>query len=137
MSVGVPLVTHCLQRTTSRVQLLRRREWTREKRTVRMWLLLVVLRHDEEHTLDQFILWPDISGATQKHKQINSQLHSKYEEMKSVMYTEYSDLNKECFINILAKVIMDLATPEKLGKAGKRVGITSKGLCRVDGPGHV
>ena len=68
---------------------------------------------------------------------INSQLHSKYEEMKSVMYTEYSDLKKECFINILAKVIMDWATPEKLVKAGKRVGITSKGLCRVDGPGHV
>ena len=102
-----------------------------------MWVLLVVLRHDEKHTLDQFILWPDTSGATQKHKQINSQLHSKYEEMKSVMYTEYSDLKKECFINILAKVIMDWATPEKLVKAGKRVGITSKGLCRVDGPGHV
>ena len=68
---------------------------------------------------------------------INSQLHSKYEEMKSVMYTEYSDLKKECFINILAKVIMDWATPEILVKAGKRVGITSKGLCRVDGPGHV
>ena len=137
MSVGIPLVTHCLQHTTSGVQLLQRRERRTEKRTVRMWLLLVVLRHDEEHTLDQFILWPDTSGATQKHKQINSQLHSKYEEMKSVMYTEYSDLKKECFINILAKVIMDWATPEKLVKAGKRVGITSNGLCRVDGPGHV
>ena len=44
------------------------------------------------------------------------------------MYTEYSDLNKECFMNILAKVIMDWATPEKLVKAGKHVGITSKGL---------
>ena len=53
-----------------------------------------VLRHCEEHTLDQFILWSDTSGATQKHDQINSQLHSKYEEMKFVMYTEYSDLNK-------------------------------------------
>ena len=87
-----------------------------------------VLRHCEEHTLDQFILWPDTSGATQKHDQINSQLHSKYEEMKSVMYTEYSDLNKEGFMNILAEVIMDWTTPEKLVKAGKRVGITSKGL---------
>ena len=48
--------------------------------------------------------------------------------MKSVMYTEYSDLNKECFMNILAEVITDWATPEKLVKAGKRVGITSKGL---------
>ena len=87
-----------------------------------------VLRHCEEHTLDQFILWPDTSGEIQKHDQINSQLHSKYEEMKSVMYAEYSDLNKECFMNILAEVITDRATPEKLIKAGKRVGITSKGL---------
>ena len=87
-----------------------------------------VLRHCEEHTLDQFFLWPDTSGAMQKHGQINSQLHSKYEEMRSVMYTEYSDLNKECFMNILAEVITDWATPEKLVKAGKLVGITSKGL---------
>ena len=48
--------------------------------------------------------------------------------MKSAMYTEYSDLNKECFMNILAHVITDWATPEKLVKAGKCVGITSKGL---------
>ena len=34
----------------------------------------------------------DTSGATQKHGQINSQLHFNYEEMKSMMYTEYSDL---------------------------------------------
>ena len=54
-----------------------------------------VLRHCEEHTLDQFILWPDTSGARQKHDQTNSQLDPKYEEMKPVMYTEYSDLNKE------------------------------------------
>lgn len=48
--------------------------------------------------------------------------------MKSVMYTEYSDLNKKCFMNILAEVITDWATPENLVKAGKRVGITSTGL---------
>ena len=87
-----------------------------------------VMRHCEEKILDQFILWPDTSAATQKHDQINSQLHSKYEEMKSVMYTEYSDLNKECFMNLLAEVITDWATPENLVKAGKRVGITSTGL---------
>ena len=87
-----------------------------------------VLRHCEEHNLDQFILWPNTSGATQKHDKINSQLHSKYEEMESVMYTEYSALKKECFMNILAEVIMKWATPEKLVKAGKRVSITSKGF---------
>ena len=85
-----------------------------------------VLRHCEEHTLDQFILWPDTSGARQKHDQTNSQLHPKYEEMKPVMYTEYSDLNKECFMNVLAEVIMDWATPEKFVKVRKHVGITSK-----------
>ena len=74
-----------------------------------------VLSLCEENTMDQFILWPDTSGATQKHDQINSLLHAKYEEVKSMMYTEYSDLNKECFMNILSDVIKDWATPEKLG----------------------
>ena len=27
-----------------------------------------VLRHCEEHTLDQLVLWPDSSGARQKHE---------------------------------------------------------------------
>ena len=78
--------------------------------------------------LDQFILWPDTSGATQKHDQINAQLHSKYEEKKSIMYTEYSDVNRECFMNILSDVITEWATKENLTKAGKRVGITNEGL---------
>ena len=42
-----------------------------------------------------------------------------YEEKKNEMYSEYSDLNKECFMNILANVISDWAVPEKLIKAGR------------------
>ena len=87
-----------------------------------------VMRHCEKINLDQFILWPDTSGCTQKHDQINSQLHSIYEEKKSDMYTEYAELNKECFMNILSEVVTEWATPERLIKAGKRVGISSEGL---------
>ena len=87
-----------------------------------------VMQLCEDNGLEQFILWPDTSGATQKHDQINDQLHAKYEEKKNEMYSEYADLNKECFMNILANVIVDWASPEKLVKAGRRVGIASTGL---------
>ena len=89
---------------------------------------LNVMKKCEDSFMPQFILWPDTSGATQKHDQINGNLHLKYEELKSKMYSEYSDLNRECFMNILAEIISDWATPEKLVKAGKRVGISSEGL---------
>ena len=87
-----------------------------------------LLRFCVENKMEQFIIWPDTSGATQKHDQINSQLHSKYEDVKSAMFSSYSDINRECFMNILAECIKDWATPEKLIKAGKKVGITSTGL---------
>ena len=64
--------------------------------------------------MEQFILWPDTSEATQKHDQINAQLHAQYETAKSSMYTAYSALNKECFMNILAKGINEWATLEKI-----------------------
>ena len=89
---------------------------------------LKVLNFCEESRMDQFILWPDTSGATQKHDQINGQLHAKYEKAKSSMFTAYSDINRECFMNILAEIIQEWASPEQLVKAGKRVGITSTGL---------
>ena len=61
-----------------------------------------VMDHCAENALEQYILPPDTSGLTQKHDQINQLLHSKYNSQKKMMYTAYSDLNKECFMNILA-----------------------------------
>ena len=87
-----------------------------------------VMSHCEESLLEQFILPPDTSGVTQKHDQINQQLHSRYEEKKSEIYSEYADLNRECFMNILSEIWGEWATPERIMKAGKRVGISQDGL---------
>ena len=87
-----------------------------------------VMEHCDNNSLEQHILPPDTSGVTQKHDQINQQLHSKYSSKKKEMYTSYSDLNKECFMNILAEIWNEWATPERIEKAGKRVGISKDGL---------
>ena len=55
---------------------------------------LKVMDHCDDNRLDQFILPPDTSGVTQKHDQLNHELHSRYESQKSEMYTEYSNLNE-------------------------------------------
>ena len=79
------------------------------------------MEHCEINLLDQFILPPDISGVTQKYDQINQLLHATYENKKSKMY---SDINKECFVNInISEVWNELANPERICKAGKRVGV--------------
>ena len=57
-----------------------------------------VMEHCATNLLDQFILPPDTSGVTQKHDQINQLLHAAYENKKSEMYSEYSDINKECIM---------------------------------------
>ena len=78
-----------------------------------------LMTHCDENSLDQFILPPDTSGATQMHDQINQCLHSCYENKKSEMYSEYADLNTECFMNILAEIWDQWARPERICKAGK------------------
>ena len=65
---------------------------------------------------------------TQVHDQINQYLHSCNENKKSEMYSEYADLNKECFMNILAEIWDQLARPEGICKAAKRVGVSKGGL---------
>ena len=86
-----------------------------------------VMDHCDENVLDQCILPSDTSGVTQKHDQINQLLHSAYERTKSEMYSEYSDINKECFMNILAE-LLNWAKPERIMKAVKRVGVSKDGL---------
>ena len=88
-----------------------------------------VMDHCSENHLDQFILPPDTSGVTQMHDQINQLLYAEYEKKKTEMYSEYSDINKECFMNILADIWSDWTKPERIVKAAKRVGISQDGLC--------
>ena len=83
------------------------------------------MEHCETNLLDQFILPPDISGVTQKYDQINQLLHATYEKKKSKMY---SDINKECFMNIISEVWNEWANPERSCKAEKRVGVAKDGL---------
>ena len=87
-----------------------------------------LMSHCDENSLDQFKLPPDTSGVTQMHAQINQYLHSCYENKKSEMYSEYADLNKECFMNILAEIWDQWARPERICKAGKHVGVSKDGL---------
>ena len=79
-----------------------------------------VMDHCNAKNLEQFILPPDTSGVIHKHDQMNQILHSTYESKKSTRYTEYSDINKECFMNIQAEVWTDWAKPEKIKVAAKR-----------------
>ena len=44
-----------------------------------------VMEHCDNNSLEQHILPPDTSGVTQKHDQINQQLHSKYSSKKKEM----------------------------------------------------
>ena len=92
------------------------------------WFNGKVMDYCESNNLEQYILPPDTSGITQKHDQINQQLHNKYEELKAEMYTGYSDINKECFMNILAEMWNNWALPERIQKAAKRVGVSKDGL---------
>ena len=78
--------------------------------------------------LEQFLLPPDTSGSTQLHDQVNQKLHAKYEEKKSELYSEYSDINREGFMTILGEIWAEWVTPEQLIKAAKRVGISKNGL---------
>ena len=87
-----------------------------------------VMDHCIKSYLDQHLIPPDTSGVTQKHDQINQQLHSSYEKKKTEMFSEYADLNRECFMNIVAEIWNQWATPERITKAGKRVGVSKDGL---------
>ena len=87
-----------------------------------------VMSFCEKSELRQFILPPDTSGVTQKHDQLNRQLHTKYEETKKDNFSCYSSLNREDFMNILAEIWNEWAKPESIQSAGKKVGITDTGL---------
>ena len=85
-----------------------------------------VMNHCDKTDMNQFIIPSSTSGCTQKHDQVNDRLHKKYEERKDELFTCYSSLNRESFMNILADIWEEWATPELLIKAAKRVGISKK-----------
>ena len=87
-----------------------------------------VMETCSDKSMDQYLLPPDTSGATQFHDQVNNRLNDKYEEKKDELYTDCSDINKDAFMTILGDIWKEWVTPEQLVKAGKRVGISDSGL---------
>ena len=76
-----------------------------------------------------FILPPDTTGVKQKHDQVNQKLHSVYREVKKDLFSDYSTINREGFMNILGEVWQKWYLLKDLLKAaGKRVGISEDGL---------
>ena len=71
---------------------------------------------------------PDTSDITQMHDQINNHLHDEYENSKSELCSEMSNLNRESFMTILGHVQNTWATSDLIVKSGKWVGISSSRL---------
>ena len=87
------------------------------------------MNHCDKTGMGQFIIPVRTSSCTQKHDHVNDCLHRKYEEKKDEIYSCYSSLNCEIFLNILEDILEECATLEMLVKVGKRVlGISKTGL---------
>ena len=87
------------------------------------------MNHCHKTGMGQFIIPLRTSSCIQEHDRVNDCLHRKYEEKKDEIYSCYSSLNCEIFLNILVEIQEEWATPEMLVKVGKRVlGISKSGL---------
>ena len=78
--------------------------------------------------MNQIVLYPDTTGVTQTHDQINQRLHSEYEAEKARLYSPLASLNCESFMKILGNIWKKWLTVESLTMAAKRVGIAETGL---------
>lgn len=75
-----------------------------------------------------FISPPDTTGVTQLLDQINQKLHSEYRSAKSELFSPFMTINREGFMKILAELWPEWASNETITNAGKKVGISCKGL---------
>ena len=60
--------------------------------------------HLVEKQMNQIVLYPDTTGVTQTHDQINQRLHSEYEAEKARLYPQLASLNRESFMKILSQI---------------------------------
>lgn len=84
-----------------------------------------VLKFLHEKNMWLYILYPDTSGATQMHDQLNAQLHRVYELEKANLYSNFAPIDREAFMKIMAPTWKKWASSDQLKGAARRVGITS------------
>ena len=84
-----------------------------------------VLNFLHENLMWLYILYPDTSGATQMHDQLNAQIHRVYELEKAILYSNFAPIDREAFMQIMAPAWSQWASPQQLTAAAKRVGITA------------
>lgn len=87
-----------------------------------------VLTFLKDKNIRLFITTPDTTGVTQLLDQINQKLHSEFRIAKSDLFSPFMTINREGFMQILAKLWPEWASKETIVKAGKKVGISSGGL---------
>lgn len=75
-----------------------------------------------------FLLPSNTTGVTQKHDQINQNIHKEYQNAKEEIFTPFSTINHEGFMTVLSKAWPRWIEKEDLVAAGKRVGISKDGL---------
>ena len=73
--------------------------------------------------LEIFLGPPDTTGLTQLLDQINQALHSHYRKSKKNMFSNEMTIDREGFMSILAHIWKQWATPDKIQKAAKVVGV--------------
>ena len=86
---------------------------------------LNVLQFLQNSMMWLFILYPDTSGATQMHDQVNAALHAQYETEKAAMYSNWATLDREAFMKIMSVAWEKWSSPAQLREAAKRVGISA------------
>ena len=87
-----------------------------------------VLKFLYDHEIRLYVLPPDITSATQKHDQVNQNIHSAYRDVKTDLFSPFSTINRAGFMTLLSQAWPKWYINELLQAAGKRVGITESGL---------
>ena len=72
-----------------------------------------VLQFLQQEQIHLFVGPPDTTGATQLLDQINQSLHTEYGSIKSQLFSPFSSINREGFMEILAEIWATWTNPEK------------------------
>ena len=75
-----------------------------------------------------YLSYPDTTGVTQLLDQLNKNIHQEYATKKDSMFTEFSTINREGFMLVLANIWNTWTSEEKIVNAARRVGIANHGL---------
>ena len=87
-----------------------------------------ILGYLQSEDIHLFLGLPDTTSVTQLLDQINGVLHSSYRTSKNQLFTPFSAINCEGFMEVLSTLWPQWTTKEKIINAARRVGIASNGL---------